>query len=103
MDSYEQIAEGMQEKSYNRAQQQCGVKAKELQQANQKGRETNNQSSAKPHTCCFYKELHAIPGRDLTTTPKGTTETSKEPKSQAPAVNSEEEHEELATRESSSQ
>ncbi|XP_050804068.1 small integral membrane protein 14 isoform X1 [Gopherus flavomarginatus] len=56
---------------------------KELQQA--------YQSSVTLQFCRFYKELHAILGRGLITTPQTTVDASEELKSQTPAMNSEEE------------
>ncbi|EMP37581.1 FL cytokine receptor [Chelonia mydas] len=93
MDMCEQIAQEMLEKGYDRDQQQCHMKAKELCQAYQKSRETNSQSDAETQTYHFYKELHAILGRDPTTAPHTTMNTSKEPKSQAPGMNSEDKEE----------
>ncbi|EMP25146.1 hypothetical protein UY3_17827 [Chelonia mydas] len=73
----------MQEKGYDRDQQQCRIKAK-------KAREANSRSTAKPQTCRCYKQLHTILGRGPTT-PQTTIDTSEESESQAPAVNSKEE------------
>ncbi|EMP42304.1 hypothetical protein UY3_00466 [Chelonia mydas] len=53
---YEQIAQGMQEKGYDRDQQQCQMKAEDLRQAYSKAKETNNRCTAE--VCHFYKELH---------------------------------------------
>ncbi|XP_044873872.1 small integral membrane protein 14 isoform X1 [Mauremys mutica] len=64
---------------------------KELQQAYQKAKEANSQSSAELQFCHFYKELHAILGRDPITTPQTTVDASEELKSQTPAMNGEEE------------
>ncbi|EMP32903.1 hypothetical protein UY3_09953 [Chelonia mydas] len=83
----------MEEKSYSRDQQQCHMKAKELWQVYQKEREANSQSGAEPQNYSFYKELHAILGRDTTTNPKSPMDTSEEPESQAPSMKSEEEDE----------
>ncbi|EMP25585.1 hypothetical protein UY3_17341 [Chelonia mydas] len=87
---YDDESHGMQEKEYDRDQQQCLLKAKELHQAYQKAREDNSQSSAEPQTYCFFKELH---GGDPTTIPHTTVDTSEEPESQAPGVNSKSEEE----------
>ncbi|EMP36799.1 hypothetical protein UY3_06010 [Chelonia mydas] len=63
MDNCEQIA---QEKDYNRDQQWCCGKAKELQQAYQKAMEVYGPSGMELQTYHFYKELHTILGRDPT-------------------------------------
>ncbi|EMP35444.1 Zinc finger and SCAN domain-containing protein 29 [Chelonia mydas] len=63
-DIYKQTARRMQEKGYDRDQQQCHVKAKELREPYQKAKEANSRSGAKPQTCRFYKELHHILGID---------------------------------------
>ncbi|EMP37446.1 hypothetical protein UY3_05355 [Chelonia mydas] len=90
-DIYEQIAQEMQDKEYDRDQQRCCVKAKELRQAYQKAREANNRSGAKSETCSFYKEQQAIACGDLIPTPHTTMDSPEEPESQAPAMNTEEE------------
>lgn len=87
----EQIAWGVQGKGYDRDQQQCCVNAKELCQGYHKAREANDGSGAAPQTKHFYKELHAIHGRDLTSNPQTIVDPSWEPKT--PAVNGEEEEE----------
>ncbi|EMP35927.1 Multidrug resistance-associated protein 9 [Chelonia mydas] len=84
VDIDKKIAQGKQEKEYDRNHQQRHVKAKELWQAYQKAREANNQSG---------DELLAILGGDPITTPAAPVDTSEEHRSQAPAVNSEEEYE----------
>lgn len=56
-----------------------------------KDRKANNRSRAKPQTCCFYDELHAMLCRDHTTSLHNTNDTSEEPKSQVSTENSKEE------------
>ncbi|XP_074831320.1 uncharacterized protein LOC142000727 [Natator depressus] len=69
-------------------QQQCCVKAKELEQAYQKTREAKKQLGVKPQTCHFCNDLHAILGGELhPPTHHNTVNISKEPKSQVSAVN----------------
>ncbi|XP_074808828.1 uncharacterized protein LOC141987414 [Natator depressus] len=67
--TFEKISNGMKDRGYNRNQQQCRVKIKELRQAYQKTREANSRSGSEPQTCHFYDELHAILGGAATTTP----------------------------------
>ncbi|XP_074826190.1 uncharacterized protein LOC141997659 [Natator depressus] len=66
---FEKISNGMKDIGYNRDQQQCRVKIKELRQAYQKTREANGRSGSEPQACRFYDELHAILGDAATTTP----------------------------------
>ncbi|EMP30976.1 Zinc finger and SCAN domain-containing protein 29, partial [Chelonia mydas] len=73
-DIYAKISPGMGEKGYTRDTQQCRVKIKELRQAYQKARAANSHSGAKPHTCWFYNELHAMLGGDPTSTPTSNVE-----------------------------
>ncbi|EMP28953.1 hypothetical protein UY3_13983 [Chelonia mydas] len=62
---------------YTRDTQQCCVKIKELRQAYQKTREVNSHPGAKPQTCHFYEQLHAILGGDHTSTPTLSVDTSQ--------------------------
>ncbi|CAM4551310.1 unnamed protein product, partial [Lepidochelys olivacea] len=67
----------MKERGYSRDTEQCRTKIKELRQAYQKAREANGGSGSQPHTCPFYRELHAIMGDDATTAPPLSVDTSK--------------------------
>ncbi|KAM7181758.1 uncharacterized protein RBU57_000398 [Macrochelys suwanniensis] len=78
----------MTERGHNWDAVQCRVKVKELWNAYCKAHEANGRSSAAPVTCKFYKELDAILGRDPTSTPSTTMDTSK------PSTAGEEEEEE---------
>ncbi|KAM7138864.1 zinc finger and SCAN domain-containing protein 29-like [Macrochelys suwanniensis] len=59
----------MTETGYTRDATQCRVKIKELRQAYQKTKESNERSGSQPHTCRFYEALHAMLGGAATTTP----------------------------------
>ncbi|KAG6930939.1 hypothetical protein G0U57_002661 [Chelydra serpentina] len=76
---------------FDRDQQQCRMKAKEPRQASQKAGEASHRSVAKPQICHFYKELHPILGIATTAIPHTNVDTTKDPESQASAMNSEEE------------
>ncbi|XP_065406448.1 zinc finger and SCAN domain-containing protein 29-like [Chrysemys picta bellii] len=65
----EKVSKAMKDRGHNRDAQQCCVKIKELRQAYHKAREANGRSGAKPQTCRFYAELHAMLGDAATTTP----------------------------------
>ncbi|CAM5111982.1 unnamed protein product [Natator depressus] len=66
--TYAEVSRAMMERGYYRDTEQCRTKIKELRQVYQKAREANGCSGSQLHTCCFYRELHAIMGRDNTTT-----------------------------------
>nr|XP_048718256.1 tumor necrosis factor ligand superfamily member 18 isoform X1 [Caretta caretta] len=67
--TFQKISEAMRERGYSRDATQCRMKLKELRQAYQKTKESNGCSGTQPQICCFYAELHAIPGGTATTTP----------------------------------
>ncbi|EMP37040.1 Clathrin interactor 1, partial [Chelonia mydas] len=74
-DTFGQISRDTMERGHDRATLQCRVKVKELRNAYRKAREANSRSGAAPTTCRFYKELDAILGIDLTSTPRTTMDT----------------------------
>ncbi|XP_074812007.1 uncharacterized protein LOC141989135 [Natator depressus] len=76
-DTYAKVSRAMTERSYSRDTEQCRIKIKELRQMYQKAREPNGCSESQPHTCRFYRELHAIMGGDATTTPPLSVDTCK--------------------------
>uniref|UniRef100_A0A452GFS7 Uncharacterized protein n=1 Tax=Gopherus agassizii TaxID=38772 RepID=A0A452GFS7_9SAUR len=90
VDISEQIAWGVQANEYNRDQQQSCKKAKELHQGFHETKEVKNRSDTVSQTLCFYKEPHAILGRDPARTPQTTVDTLEEPKTLTATVNSEE-------------
>ncbi|XP_048709005.2 uncharacterized protein LOC125637949 [Caretta caretta] len=59
----------MRDRGDSRDTTQYRVKLKELRQAYQKTKESNEHSGTEPQTCYFYPELHAILGGAATTTP----------------------------------
>lgn len=61
---------------HDKDKQQCLVKAKELQQSNQKARVGGNSISGAAPTYHFYNELQAILGRDPTNKLNVTVDTS---------------------------
>ncbi|EMP41174.1 hypothetical protein UY3_01594 [Chelonia mydas] len=67
----------MTERGYSRDTEQCCTKIKELRQMYQKARKANGRSGSQPHTCRFYRELHAIMGGDITTTSPLSVDTCK--------------------------
>ncbi|XP_077672415.1 uncharacterized protein LOC144264534 isoform X1 [Eretmochelys imbricata] len=75
--TYAKVSRAMTERGYSRDTKQCRTKIKELGQAYQKAREANRRSRSQPHTCRFYRELHAILGGDDTTTPPLSVDTCK--------------------------
>ncbi|XP_074986224.1 uncharacterized protein LOC142072635 [Caretta caretta] len=75
--TYAKVSRAMTERGYSRDTEQCHTKIKELRQAYQKAREANRRSGSQPHTCHFYRELHAIMGGDDTTTPPLSVDTCK--------------------------
>ncbi|KAM9115767.1 uncharacterized protein ACDP82_018052 [Pangshura tecta] len=79
-DIYAKIARDMRDKGCTRDRQQSCVNIKELWQAYQETREANSRSGSVPQTCCFYEMLHAMLSGDPTTTPKGSMDTSQEPR-----------------------
>ncbi|EMP33239.1 XK-related protein 7 [Chelonia mydas] len=81
------------QKGSDKDQQQCHRTAKELRQAYHWARAANNRSDAEPQTCHFYSELQAILGRDPTSTWQAIVDTSRDPETQTPAWNSEEQEE----------
>nr|XP_048724520.1 zinc finger protein with KRAB and SCAN domains 2-like [Caretta caretta] len=76
-DTFGQISRDMLERGHDWNALQCRVKVKELQNAYGKAREANRCSGGAPGTCRFYKELDAILGGDLTSTPRTTIDTSE--------------------------
>ncbi|EMP30210.1 Zinc finger and SCAN domain-containing protein 29 [Chelonia mydas] len=75
--TYSKVSRAMTERGYSRDTEQCHTKIKELKQVYQKAREVNGRSGSQPHTCRFYRELHAIMGSDATTTPPLSVDTCK--------------------------
>ncbi|EMP36693.1 Zinc finger and SCAN domain-containing protein 29 [Chelonia mydas] len=75
--TYAKVSRAMTERGYSRDTEQCCTKIKELRQMYQKAREVNRCSGSQPHTCCFYRELHAIMEGDATTTPPLSMDTCK--------------------------
>ncbi|XP_074809709.1 zinc finger and SCAN domain-containing protein 20-like [Natator depressus] len=74
---YAKVSRAMTERGYSRDTEQCRTKIKELRQTYQKAREANGRSGSQPHTCRFYRELHAVMGGDATTTPPLSVDTCK--------------------------
>lgn len=79
----------MQVKGYNTEHQEFRRKAKETHQTCHQAKEAKNRSGVEPPICCFYNDLHAPVGRDLTSPLWTTVGTWRSP-TQSPAVTSEE-------------
>ncbi|EMP33414.1 Zinc finger and SCAN domain-containing protein 29 [Chelonia mydas] len=67
--TFQKISEAMRDRGYIKDATQCRMKLKELRQAYQKTKESNECSGTEPQTCRFYAELHAVLGGAATTTP----------------------------------
>ncbi|EMP29729.1 Zinc finger and SCAN domain-containing protein 29 [Chelonia mydas] len=75
--TYAKVSRAMTERGYSRDTEQCHTKIKELRQAYQEAREANRCFGSHPHTCRFYRELHAVMGSDATTTQPLSVDTCK--------------------------